>query len=242
MQVQSVLFHPTEAYLLASASFDKSVCLVDCRNGSSSLKVPIMSDPESLAWDPHNSNHLYSSLEDGSVICIDIRQATASPLFSFQAHDQTTSSISFSPNVPGLMATSSIDQTVKIWDVKDVPSSSSRLPKLVGYKTMNVGKVFAMQFSIDVPYLLGCGGDGGLVGIWESDELDAVQRHFSSRQSIDSSSLPSYIDLLAIDRGHDAAVATGDEVIMDAAGEVGASGEEVEAMKKDKKKKKKHNK
>lgn len=198
-----------------------------------------MSDPESLAWNPHNSNHLYGSLEDGSVICIDIRQG-ASPLFSFKAHDQTTSSISFSPDIPGLMATSSIDQTVKIWDVQDVPSSSSRLPKLVGYKTMNVGKVFAMQFSVDVPYLLGCGGDGGLVGIWESDELDAVKRHFSSRQLVDSSSLPSYIDRLAIDREDVSAAAVSTATAVEMSVDDGE--DDVDAAKKDKKKKKKQSK
>jgi hypothetical protein len=41
----------------------------------------------------------------------------------------------------------------------------------VAYKTMNVGKLFALQFYHDDPFLLAVAGDKGVVAIWESDEL-----------------------------------------------------------------------
>jgi periodic tryptophan protein 1 len=34
-----------------------------------------------------------------------------------QAHEKACSSISFSPHVPNMMATASLDETVKIWDI-----------------------------------------------------------------------------------------------------------------------------
>ncbi|CAM9177971.1 unnamed protein product, partial [Ectocarpus fasciculatus] len=185
-KVQNVLWHPTEGWLLASASFDKTVAMFDCRTGATALSARIGSDPESLAWNPNEPNHLYCSLEDGLVVCIDVRQAGANkgpinPLFSFRAHEETTSSVSFSTLVPGMMATSSVDQTVKVWDIL-AASKGSGSPHPVAYKTMNVGKIFAMNYSADVPYLLACGGDAGVVAVWESDELDVIRKYFSGRE------------------------------------------------------------
>jgi hypothetical protein len=48
---------------------------------------------------------------------VDIRQDKA--LINMQAHDQTVTGLNLSANVPGLLVTSSSDEIVKIWDVKD---------------------------------------------------------------------------------------------------------------------------
>ena len=140
-------------------------------------------------------------------MCIDIRQATSgdglvNPLFSFRAHDETTSSVSFSTLIPGMMATSSVDNTVKVWDVLDA-SRGSGSPRPVAYKTMNVGKIFTMGFSPDTPYLLACGGDSGVVAVWESDELDVIRKYFSGRGSdgeraIVSASLSSEVETMSL--------------------------------------------
>jgi WD40 repeat protein len=104
-----------------------------------------------------------------------------SPLFQFQAHNETTSSIAFSQRVPGLMATSSIDKTVKIWDTGASGGSASSLPRQVAYKTMSVGKLFALQFSHDDPFLLAAGGDKGMLAIWDCDEQELISMHFQDR-------------------------------------------------------------
>jgi WD40 repeat protein len=78
-----------------------------------------------LLWDPFQSYHLYASLENGEVLCLDIRNIdqmknhskSLSPYLSFQAHDTTVCSMSFSSTVKGMLATASLDSTVKIWDV-----------------------------------------------------------------------------------------------------------------------------
>lgn len=83
-------------------------------------------------------------------------------------------------------------------------------PRGVAYKSMNVGKIFAMQFSLDVPYLLGCGGDKGMVAIWESDELETVRHYFESRSDT-SYAAPVSLAIggmnLGGDRGGDSAIA-----------------------------------
>ena len=198
LQVQSVGWHPTEAWLLATGAFDKTIGLIDARSATTTTACTLGSDIESLTWDPFNPFHLYCALEDGTIVCIDVRNcgnkgATAAGEkskkskkndainFTFQAHDQTTSGVSFSQRVPGMMATASIDKTVKVWDVSDLQSSEAGGPRLVAYKTMNVGKLFALQYNPDDPFLLAAAGDTGMVAVWESDELETIESYFKQR-------------------------------------------------------------
>ena len=119
-------------------------------------------------------------MEDGHVACFDLRLPKV-PFSSFQAHEKTTSSISFSSGVRGMFATSSVDKTVKVWDAGNIheaaatsaaaaarsaasgsgmaPTIAGLEPRNVMYKTMNVGKLFTMQFYEDDPFVLACAGD-----------------------------------------------------------------------------------
>ena len=196
-KVQSVAWHPEEAWLLASGSFDRTVALLDCRSGTRSSSYRIGADVEGLAWDPFCPFHLYCAMEDGSVACMDLRLPKT--LFcTFQAHDKTASSISFSSGVRGMFATASVDKTVKVWDAATVHAAAAAsaaaavrnggamgvpvgiAPRNVMYKTMNVGKLFTMQFFVDDPFVLATAGDKGSVAVWESDEADIIQKHFQN--------------------------------------------------------------
>jgi periodic tryptophan protein 1 len=187
-KVQSVAWHYDEAWLLASGSFDRTVALLDCRTGARASAYRISADIESMVWDPFCPFHLYCALESGEVTCIDIRHPGAS-VCTFQAHNKTASSISFSSGVPGMLATASIDKTVKIWDVASIQAASgsggatggSVEPRMIMYKTMNVGKLFTMQYFHDDPFMLATAGDKGSVAVWESDESDILREHFQSR-------------------------------------------------------------
>jgi periodic tryptophan protein 1 len=96
-KVQSVLWHPSDGTLLATGSYDKTVALVDARSSSSSSnkgssnckKVKIKADCESLAWDPFRPENLTVAIEDGTVLCWDVRKFSdkAGPLWSFVAHE-----------------------------------------------------------------------------------------------------------------------------------------------------------
>ena len=178
-KVQSVLFHPSEAWRLATGSYDKTVALLDCRSGSLSTSYKVAADMESMAWDPFQPHHLYAALENGLVVCIDVRQTD--PLFSFQAHNDTVSSLSFSAGIPGFLCTASEDKTIKVWDVESCQSGRSKVPVAVAYKSMNVGKLFTLQFYPDNPFLLATGGDAGMVAVWESDEMQELNQRFASR-------------------------------------------------------------
>ena len=148
-----------------------------------------------MVWDPFCPYHLYCSLENGEIVCIDIR-IPLMPLTTFQAHDKTTSSISFSSGVSGLFASASIDKTVKLWDVSNIQKTvfesggkkaptgvavEGLEPHLVMYKTMNVGKLFTLQYYSDDPFVLATAGDKGSVAVWECDEAENVKNHFKDR-------------------------------------------------------------
>lgn len=190
-KVQSVLWHPKEAWLLASAAFDKSLGLVDCRSAGTAKLCTLTADPECVAWNPFNPYQLFCSLESGDVLCVDIRAATSnsaaakgksSPVLSaFRAHDKAVSSLQFSAQVDGLLATASVDKTVKVWDTHSLLDAGDAGPQCVAYKTMNVGKLLAMQFNADDPFLLAAAGDKGMVAIWESDENEHIRSHFAGR-------------------------------------------------------------
>ena len=49
--------------------------------------------------------------------------------------------------------------------------SGSISPHMVAYKTMSAGKLFALEYYNDDPFLLATGGDKGVVAVWESDEM-----------------------------------------------------------------------
>lgn len=198
-KVQSVVWHYDEAWLLASGSFDKTIAMLDCRTGTKQSSYKIASDVECMVWDPFCSFHLYCAMENGQVVCIDLRLPKI-PFCSFQAHDKTTSSISFSAGVSGMFATASVDKTVKVWDAANIHAASTisanvaakseggvmtapknLTPQNVMYKSMNVGKLFTMQFFGDDPFVLATAGDKGSVAIWESDESEIIQGHFKDR-------------------------------------------------------------
>ena len=44
-----------------------------------------------------------------------------------------------------------------------------------------VGKLFALKFYPDDPFLLAAGGDQGVVAVWESDEQEVVRSRFEGR-------------------------------------------------------------
>ena len=146
IQLQSVQWHPTEDWLLATGAFEKTIGLIDARTATTTTACSLTADIESLIWDPFNPFHLYCAQEDGQIICIDVRNCANNSnshintskntsqkaiQFSFQAHDQTTSCISFSSRIPGMMATSSIDKTVKIWDTSNISSNNNLLQILL---------------------------------------------------------------------------------------------------------------
>mmetsp|Transcript_16029 Transcript_16029/g.27629 ORF Transcript_16029/g.27629 Transcript_16029/m.27629 type:complete len:536 (+) Transcript_16029:68-1675(+) len=172
-KVQAVAWNPTETSVLLSGSFDRTVAVFDARNPTAVASASVSSDVECASWNPHNPQLLVVSTDDGLVTCHDARMMGSPPCFTLQAHDKATTSVSFSPAVRDLFATSSIDKTIKIWDM-----NSFRPTCLVSTEAKEIGAVFCLSFYTDSPFMLAAAGSKGKLQVWDSRHHAAVRSRF----------------------------------------------------------------
>lgn len=184
-KVNAVVWHPSEGTLLATGSFDQTVALVDARSNDGTTKeASLPADCEAIAWDPHNQHLLTAASEDGTVICWDVRKF-GEPYWSFVAHEfGGVSDLSYNSHVPGLLATCAIDKTVALWDVLNITSLPNQKPYQCGSKEMNVGKLFSVAFYPSSPWLVGCGGSGNELSLWDISREDPIRARFSDRVTV----------------------------------------------------------
>ena len=82
--------------------------------------------------------------------------------------------------IPGMLAASSIDKTVTIYDVQSYKTKQT--PKSF-QKDMNVGKLFTLNFYPSLPWLIGCGGSKNDIALWNLDSDPVIMKHFQDRIS-----------------------------------------------------------
>lgn len=85
--------------------------------------------------------------------------------------------------VPGLLVTCATDRTVTLWDAHH--SNSATPPHPCGTKDMQVGKLYSVAFYPSSPWLLGCGGSGGELALWDLSGETPLLERFGSRVSAD---------------------------------------------------------
>jgi len=177
-KVQAVVWHPTEGTLLATAAYDRTVALLDARSNEDCKKVKITADVESIAWDPHNTHYLTAATEDGSLTCWDVRQFEK-PVWSMVVEEYGgVTDLAYNPNVPGMLATCSLNKTVTLWDT----TQKEKVPPVAcGNKAMEVGKLYTLSFYTSSSWLLGCGGSAKKLALWDMTRDDAIQKRFGER-------------------------------------------------------------
>ena len=185
-KVCALSWHPSQSSVLLSGSYDRTVVAADMR--APDAKVPrwgVESDVEQVRWDPHNDSLFYVSTENGVLHCFDARELPSSPeqskaLWRLQAHEKSLSSFSINPAVPGFIATSSTDRTVKLWNITD------NQPSMVTSRDLDVGKVFSANFAPDqaVAFRLAVAGSKGAVQVWDTSTNKAVREAFANKTAI----------------------------------------------------------
>lgn len=205
-KVSCVEWHPSECTMLASASYDRTVCLLDGRGSTSStdnykLIGKAASDIECIKWDPFNEFLLTILEEDGHINSYDIRmlgnsdskKKNSNLYWSFVANGMGgVTDISYNSVIPGMLASSSIDRSVTIYDVQSYSKSTKQLPPSF-QKDMNVGKLFTLNFYPSSPWLIGCGGSQNDIALWNLDSDPMIMKHFQSRFDSSSSMSDSVI-------------------------------------------------
>jgi periodic tryptophan protein 1 len=176
-------WHPTEATILLSGSYDRTVVATDMR--APDAKAPrwtVESDVENVRWNTHDPNFFYVTTESGTVHYYDARiipseEGFSKPVWTLQAHDGAVSAFDINPTVPDFLATGSDDKQVKLWNVSD------NRPNMVVSRNLDVGRVFSTQFAPDaeVGFRLSVAGSNGALQVWDTSTNAVVRRAFSGR-------------------------------------------------------------
>jgi len=164
-----------------TGGYDRVVNVCDVRErplGSSAIKYRLkkeVKDLESGQWHPFSEHNFVITTESGTVLGYDTRN-TEGPIFEVKAHEKACSSVSFSPHIPNMMATCSTDEYIKVWDIAN---NNGTEPKLVGQKKTNMGELFTLSFYKDIPWVLAAGGSKGEIAVWDTEENENLQKHFT---------------------------------------------------------------
>ena len=76
-----------------------------------------------------------------------------------------------------MMATSSIDGSVKVWDIS---ANGGLKPQEIGSRHMKQGELFSMNFCNDIPWVLASGGNNGELAVWDVSENLNIENHFKN--------------------------------------------------------------
>ena len=169
--------------MLLSGGFDRKARIADVRTGSDAsthaATWALPADVETVGWDLTTPGAFVVAMEDGSVAMFDGRMAgkggkggKGGAVWTLAAHGKACCSMATCAGVPGLLATGSLDKTVKLWDAR-----SGKEPELLCTKKLKCGHVFTLAFNQEQP-LLAVGGTHGELTVWDVRGERGVEEAF----------------------------------------------------------------
>jgi len=169
-KVQNVKWHPTEQAVLLSASFDRRLALLDVRQPGQACTVELPAEAESAIWSRHNPFECFASVDNGGVVCYDVRKVASKAsdaekiVWQLMAHDVACTGVQ-DVKVPNLLVTSSLDGHAKIWNI------AGGKPTMVMAKNLQAGPLFACSANPEAPALVSFGGNVPVVWDLTSEEM-----------------------------------------------------------------------
>jgi len=184
-KVQVVKWHPTEQAVLLSASFDRRLALLDVRQPGQACTVELPAEAESAIWSRHNAFECFASVDNGGVVCYDVRKVASKAsdaekvVWQLQAHDVACTAVQDVP-VPNCLVTSSLDGHAKIWNI------AGGKPSMVLAKNLQAGPLFACQSNPEAPGLVSFGGNVPVVWDLASEDLLAEVFDFPKQEAAEA--------------------------------------------------------
>lgn len=141
--ISAFQFSPHDPNALFSTSYDSSIRKLDLQKGTA---VEVYAPSDSSADEPlsgvemsrEDPNTLHFTTLNGQFGIHDIRTPT-SEATSFQLSEKKIGGFSLHLTSPHLLATASLDRTLKLWDLRKITGSkSNRLPHLVAEHTSSL--------------------------------------------------------------------------------------------------------
>jgi len=178
-KVQSLDFHRDEAQNLLTGDCAGKVKLFDCRSPGAHKTWIFDHEIEKVVWSKSDPFHYFASTDVGSLHYVDIRSSI--PMWNLNAHEKEVTGFAQSSACEDMLVTVSMDETVKVWDLKDHD------PQLVTRRELNIGEIYTIDSCPDVPYVFCIGGKHKTTPmyLWDSRENDAVIRRFHDRMGSD---------------------------------------------------------
>ena len=175
-KIPVVQFHPIEANILLTASYDLVCAVTDGRSPNNGTWLGLPAKPESATWDLSAPYCFYATTEAGDCLRYDVRK-TEAPLWQHRMHEGPCTSLSVNPAAPQLLASAGEDGAVRLWRMSEQTGSELTL---VGERNVNLGNVFNCQFYPSVPYLLAACGTSQDLCLWDVREVDALAGVFDT--------------------------------------------------------------
>ncbi|XP_054716025.1 periodic tryptophan protein 1 homolog isoform X2 [Uloborus diversus] len=200
-KVQALQWHPHESPFLLSGCTDGYLKLYDCRDSETVAKSwKIDGEVERVAWNLFDSFKFFCSNDKGFVHCMDMRCEKED--YNFAAHENAVTGLDMSTLNPDILITASMDESLKIWNVKDNY-------QLVDEYKFKVGSIYAARLAPDLNLTVAVGGNNASNSLKVMDISEKVNSNLGQMQDSLSEASSAKINNPNIKRELDVNVASG---------------------------------
>uniref|UniRef100_H3AWK9 Histone-binding protein RBBP4-like N-terminal domain-containing protein n=1 Tax=Latimeria chalumnae TaxID=7897 RepID=H3AWK9_LATCH len=169
-------WNPNLSGHLLSASDDHTVCLWDINAGPKEGKIldakTIFTGHsavvEDVAWHFVHRSIFGTAGDDRKLMIWDTRSEASKPINFVDAHTAAVNCLAFNPFSEFILATGSTDQTVGLWDLRNLKL------KLHSFKSHKDG-IFQVQWSPHNESILASGGMDRRLSVWDSSKIGEEQ-------------------------------------------------------------------
>jgi len=130
---------------------------------------------EGVSWDPWGDERIWFAFEDGNIGEMHSSKGLGLT-FDMKVSPKSVTSLSANLNYPGILASTSLDGNVRIFDLKE--RDEQNCPKKIYDKLTRGGKLYCGNFCEDSPSLFACGSNTGEVVLMDFANIASTKEFF----------------------------------------------------------------